>query len=193
MEEYLPIVRKFGDPIFMLTAEVYFYIAKAFLGDQEGFHTAIKLINVCFDVGFKAFAVTMAPFISELYFQTGDHESTLRWIKKMLDHVNKTGSYVNNAELHRIKALTLQALNKPDTLVEENLNIAINLARTQKAKTFELRAASDIAKLWQSQGKNKEACELLSEVYNWFEEGLESVDLIEARRTLDDIKNSIKN
>jgi hypothetical protein len=135
MEEYLPIVRKFGDPIFTLTAEVYYYIAKAFQGDQKALDTAVNLINVCFNVGFKAFAVTMAPFISELFFQTGEYESALAWIKKILDHVDKTGSHMNDAELFRIKGLTLMALNKPDTFVEECFSQSLELSRTQKAKT----------------------------------------------------------
>jgi tetratricopeptide (TPR) repeat protein len=185
MEEYLPIVRKFGDPIFTLTAEVYYYIAKAFQGDQTAFHTAIKLINFCFDVGFKAFAVTLAHFIAELYFKIRDHESTLDWVNRILDHAEKTGSNLNKAELLRIKGLTLQALNKPDTLVEKHYIQAIEISRKQKAKTFELRAALALANLWQKQGKTREAAKMLQRVYDWFKEGHDSVDLIEAKKNLE--------
>jgi tetratricopeptide (TPR) repeat protein len=189
MEEYLPIVRKFGDPIFTLTAEVYYYIARAFQGNQMAFQMAVKLINVCFDVGFKAFAVTMAPFIGELYFQSGDHESTLNWIKKILDHVKKTGSNINNAELFRIKGLTLQALNKPEPMVEKNLNQALEISRKQKARTFELRTAAAMAILWEKQGKVEEAYELLKKVYDWFQEGHDSADLTEAKKILTRLKS----
>jgi len=189
MEEYLPIVRKFGDPIFTLTAEVYYYIAKAFQGDQTAFETAIKLINICFDVGFKAFAVTLAHFIAELYLQIGDHGSTLDWVNKILDHAEKSGSNLNKAELLRIKGLTLQALNKPDTLVEEHYMQAIEISRKQKAKTFELRAAVAVATLWEKQEKGAEAYDLLKEVYDWFKEGHDSADLIEARKIMDELKH----
>ncbi len=189
MEEYLPIVRKFGDPIFTLTAEVYYYIAKAFQGDQESFQTAVNLINVCFDVGFRAFAATMASFIAELYFRIGEFDSTLNWVKKILDHVKKTGSDINNAELFRIKGLTLQALNKQDTQVEELLSQALEISRKQKAKTFELRAAVALAILRQKQGKTGEGYDLLKEVYDWFEEGHESVDLKEAKKILKTLKS----
>ena len=190
MEEYLPIVRKFGDPIFTLTAEVYYYIAKAFQGDQKALDTAVNLINVCFNVGFKAFAVTMAPFISELFFQTGEYESALAWIKKILDHVDKTGSHMNDAELFRIKGLTLQALDKPDTIIEDCFCRALELSRRQKAKTYELRAAVALANLWLKQGKTNEAHKLLQGVYDWFKEGHDSVDLMEAKKILHELKNN---
>jgi class 3 adenylate cyclase/tetratricopeptide (TPR) repeat protein len=189
MEEYLPIVKKFGDPIFTLTAEVYYYIAKAYQGDQTAFHMAIKLFNVCFDVGFKAFAVTLAHFFAELYYQAGDHESTLIWINKILDHTEKSGSNLNKAELLRIKGLALQALNKPDKLVEEHYMQAIEISRKQKAKIFELRAAKTLSSLWKKQGKAREAYELLREVYDWFKEGNDSIDLMEAKKILKALKS----
>jgi len=192
MEDYLPMVRAFGDPIFTLTAEVYYYIAKAFQGDRSAFDTAVNLVNTCFDIGFKAFAVTMSPYIGEQYFCIGEYESALSWIKKILDHVNKTGSHALTAELFRIKGLTLQAVGKPEAIVEKCFKKALELSREQSAKIFELRAAGDMAKLWQKQGKTNEAYELLEGVYDWFTEGFDSVDLKEAREILNELKGVSK-
>ncbi len=188
MEEYLPIVREFGDPIFTLTAEVYYYIARAFQRDGKAFDTAVNLINVCYDIGFKAFAVTMSPYIGEQYFRIGEYESALSWIEKILDHVNKTGSHIHTAELLRIKGLTLMVLGKPDTIAEENFIQALDMAKKQSAKTYELRAARDLARLWEKQGKRDEAYELLKGVYDWFTEGHDSVDLRGAKEILDELK-----
>ncbi len=188
IEKYLPIVRAFGDPIFTLTAEVYYNIAKAFQGNRSAFDKAVDLINVCFNVGFKAFAVTMSPYIGEQYLRVGEYESALNWIEKILDHVFTTGSHVHTAELFRIKGLTLQALGKPDNVIEENFSKALVLSREQSARTFELRAAGDLAKLWQNQGKSDEAYELMKGVYDWFTEGFDSPDLKEAREILDILK-----
>jgi len=188
IEEYLPIVRAFGDPIFTLTAEVYNNIAKAFLGDTIAFETAVNLINVCFDVGFKAFAVTMSPYIAEQYFRKEEYESALSWIEKILDHVNKTGTHIHTAELFRINGLALQALGKSDSIVVGNFVQALELSRKQSAKTFELRAAGDLARLWQKQRKTKEAYELVKGVYDWFTEGFDSVDLKEAREVLEELR-----
>ena len=188
MEEYLPIVRAFGDPIFTLTAEVYYYIARAFQGDRTAFDTAVNLINVCFDVGFKAFAVSLSHYIGELYFRIGEYDSAISWIKKILDHVNRTGSHINTSELLRIRGLTLQALGEPDSVIEDNFKKALELSRKQSARTYQLRAAVDLARLWQKQGKTKEANDLLKRIYDWFTEGFDSVDLKKAQETLEDLR-----
>ncbi|MGB5609850.1 hypothetical protein, partial [Eudoraea sp.] len=189
IEKYLPIVREFGDPIFTLTAEVYYNIAKAFQGDSSAFNKAVDLMNVCFDVGFKAFAVSLSPYIGEQYLRLGEYESALNWIEKILDHVYTTGSHIQTAELFRIKGLTLQALGKPNNNIEENFRKALELSREQSARIFELRAAGDLAKLWKNQGKTDESYELMKGVYEWFTEGFDSQDLKEARKILETLKN----
>ncbi|MCH2451458.1 MAG: AAA family ATPase [Gracilimonas sp.] len=193
LEGYLPIVRAFGDPIFTMTAEVYYNIAKAFQGDTTAFEAAIYLINICFDIGFKAFAVTMSPYLGAQYFRNGEYESALKWIEKILAHVNQTGSHIHTAELFRIKGLTLQALGKPDETVEENLKYALELSKKQSAKTYELRCAADLAILWQKQGKINKANDLLKGVYDWFSEGFDSVDLYEARIILAELNKQLKS
>jgi len=56
----------------------------------------------------------------------------------------------------------------------------IEVSRRQNAKSFELRAAMELSRLWQQQGKKAEARKLLSEIYNWFTEGFETADLKDA-------------
>jgi len=64
---------------------------------------------------------------------------------------------------------------------------AIDIAQHHQAKSLELRASSNLARLWQSQGKQKEAHKLLSEVYNWFTEGFDTPDLQEAKALLGEL------
>jgi predicted ATPase len=61
---------------------------------------------------------------------------------------------------------------------------AIDIAREQQAKSFELRAVMSLYLLWQQQGKKTEAHQLLSETYHWFSEGFETKDLQEAKALL---------
>ena len=61
----------------------------------------------------------------------------------------------------------------------------LDLARRQQAKSWELRAATSLARLWQQQGKYSEAYELLAPVYGWFTEGFDTVDLQEAKALLE--------
>jgi len=63
----------------------------------------------------------------------------------------------------------------------------IDIARQQQAKSWELRAATSLARLWQQQGKRQEAHRLLSEVYNWFTEGFDTKDLQEAKALLEEL------
>ena len=62
---------------------------------------------------------------------------------------------------------------------------ALEVARRQEAKSFELQAAMSLVRLWQSQGKTTEAHDLLAPVYNWFTEGFATADLKDAKALLD--------
>jgi predicted ATPase len=73
------------------------------------------------------------------------------------------------------------------------LQRALDVARRQEAKSLELRAASSLTRLWQSQGKRDEARELLEPVYNWFTEGFDTADLIDAKALLDELLIRNKN
>ena len=71
--------------------------------------------------------------------------------------------------------------------VEACFHKAIDIARHQEAKSWELRAATSMARLWQGQRKRAEARELLAPVYNWFTEGFDTADLKEAQALLDEL------
>jgi predicted ATPase len=64
---------------------------------------------------------------------------------------------------------------------------ALAVARARQAKSWELRAAMSMARLWRDQGKRKEARDLLAPVYGWFTEGFETLDLKEAKALLDEL------
>ncbi len=64
---------------------------------------------------------------------------------------------------------------------------SLEVARKQAAKSWELRAATSLARLWQQQGKRTEAHQLLSDVYGWFTEGFDTADLKDAKTLLDEL------
>jgi predicted ATPase len=70
---------------------------------------------------------------------------------------------------------------------EASLQRALEVARSQSAKSFELRAATSLARLWQRQGKRDEARDLLAPIYDWFTEGFGTPDLKDAKALLDEL------
>ena len=82
--------------------------------------------------------------------------------------------------------LLRQTVTQPEE-AETCFQQALAVARRQQAKSWELRAATSLARLWQQQGKRQEAYDLLAPVYGWFTEGFDTVDLQEARALLDEL------
>jgi predicted ATPase len=74
-----------------------------------------------------------------------------------------------------------------DGSAEASFCKAITVAQHQSAKTWELRAAMSMARLWRDQGKRNEARELLAPVYGWFTEGFDTLDLKQAKALLDEL------
>jgi len=75
----------------------------------------------------------------------------------------------------------------PTREAEACFHKAIKIARQQQAKSLELRAATSLARLWQQQGKEAEAWNLLSEIYGWFTEGFDTKDLQEAKALIEEL------
>jgi predicted ATPase len=73
------------------------------------------------------------------------------------------------------------------TEAESCFRKALDIARRQNAKSWELRAAVSLSRLWKTQGKKEEARQMLSEIYGWFTEGLDTVDLREAKALLEQL------
>jgi predicted ATPase len=92
------------------------------------------------------------------------------------------------AEAHRLKGELLLRQPAPDAAqVEACFQQALAIARSQQAKSWELRAATSLARLWQHQGKRDEAHELLAPVYDWFTEGFDTADLQGAKALLEEL------
>jgi predicted ATPase len=102
--------------------------------------------------------------------------------------VDKSGQGYHNAELHRIEGELRLRQSAPDaTQAETCFQAALDVARQQEAKSWELRAALSLARLWQQQGRRAEARELSAPIYNWFTEGFDTADLQEAKVLLEEL------
>jgi predicted ATPase len=117
--------------------------------------------------------------------KVGRHDEALNALGLGVAQAEQQGQHYYDAELHRLRAEILldtdgNAVEEAEALFGQSLEIA----RRQEAKTFELRAATSLARLWQRQGKRDATRELLAPVYEWFTEGFDTRDLIEAKALL---------
>jgi predicted ATPase len=129
--------------------------------------------------------------LADIHGTIGEPETGLRALAEALPLVNTTGERWYESEIYRLKGeLLLQQSSDNSTEAETCFHKALDLARDQQAKSFELRIATSLARLWQQQGKRQEAYDLLAPVYYWFTEGFDTVDLIDAKALLHDLERS---
>jgi predicted ATPase len=111
-----------------------------------------------------------------------DAQAALREARNL---VAGTGIRYHEAELHRLEGEWLVGCDEQQS--EGCFRRGMEIASAQQAKSFELRAALRLARLWQTQGRNTEARDLLAPLYGWFAEGFETRDLKEAKALLDEL------
>ena len=122
--------------------------------------------------------------LAEAYGQMGQVDEGMHLLAEALAMVDTTGERQTEAELHRLHGeLLLQAVPEAQA-AEACFQRALDVARGQQAKWWELRAAMSLARLWQRQGKGAAARELLAPVYGWFTEGFDTADLQDAKALL---------
>jgi predicted ATPase/class 3 adenylate cyclase len=126
--------------------------------------------------------------LAEAYGKVGQIEEGLTVLNEALDTVNKTEERYWEAELYRRKGeLLLMQQGQKVGEAEECFRKALEIARRQQAKSLELRAAMSLSRLWQQQGEQEVAHQLLAEIYGWFTEGFDTADLKEAEVLLGEL------
>ncbi len=126
--------------------------------------------------------------LAEVYTNRGQVKEGLAAVAEALVAVPTTDRFWE-AELHRLQGeLLLEAeVRRKRDEVEACFGQAIEIARQQGARSLELRATVSLGRLWQSQGKREEARRMLAEIYGWFTEGFDTLDLKEARNLLEQL------
>jgi class 3 adenylate cyclase/predicted ATPase len=124
--------------------------------------------------------------LAATFLKHGAIDDGLRTVMDALKGADQTGSQIYNAEFHRLRGELLLARDPADaSQAEASFSRALAIAGNQNAKSWELRAALSLGRLWQRQGKRDEAAQLLSGVHDWFTEGFDTADLREAKIFLD--------
>jgi class 3 adenylate cyclase/predicted ATPase len=129
---------------------------------------------------------TWLSYLARAYTELGKFEHAWRCIGEAITAVEATKERWCEADIHRTAGEIALKSSQPDGVkAEACFKQALAVARQQQAKSWELRAATSMARLWRDQGKPQQARELLAPVYSWFTEGFNTRDLQEAKALLD--------
>jgi predicted ATPase len=168
------------------------------------------------DIGAEVLVPAFLALVAEVHEKLGRLAEGLSAVSEAFVAGQQSGQHYWEAELYRLRgALMLRAEARPgrdtdspgarhggsgrfeptsavagtvDSDDAESCFLqAVGVARSQKAKSLELRAATSLSRLWAGQGKVREAHALLSGVYNWFTEGFDTIDLIDAKSLLEEL------
>jgi tetratricopeptide (TPR) repeat protein len=144
----------------------------------------VELAGIASGIG----APQLLSWLAEGLRKVGRHDEALSALGLGAAQAEQQGQHYYDAEPHRLRAGIL--LDMDGNAVEEAEALfghSLEIAQRQEAKTFELRAATSLARLWQRQGKRAGARALLAPLYAWFTEGFATRDLQDAKRLLDEL------
>jgi class 3 adenylate cyclase len=125
-------------------------------------------------------------WLAQAMAMSGEPAATLRLIHEAIGMMEATGHHQYEPEFYRIRGIALREQNDIAGS-EAAFAKALRSARQRQMKAYELRAATDLARLWGEQGRRDEARELLTPVYSWFTEGFDTPDLKDAKALLDEL------
>jgi predicted ATPase len=126
--------------------------------------------------------------LAKAYADLGRFDDAWRSIDEAMTLVETTKQRLLEAEINRDAGeIALMPSGPNAAKAEAYFERALVVARRQRAKSLELRAAMSLARLWRDQGKPQQGRELLAPVYGWFTEGFDTLDLQEAKALLDEL------
>jgi predicted ATPase/class 3 adenylate cyclase len=138
-------------------------------------------------LGVGWYQVRYLCMLAEVHAQLGQAELGLRVVAEARNLVARNDEHMWEGEVERIEGELLRVQSASVSAIEACFARAIAGARQQAAKSFELRAATSLARLWRDRGKRTEARDLLAPVYGWFTEGFDTADLKDAKALLEEV------
>jgi predicted ATPase len=153
---------------------------------------AVRIINhgaiALRSTGATLWSPLYLTYLAQAYAELRELEDSRRCIVQATTVIENSRENWCEAEVNRLAAeIALKSPKPDDKEAEIYFERALTVARKQQAKSWELRAAMSLARLWRDQGKPQQARELLAPVYGWFTEGFDTLDLKEAKALLDEL------
>jgi predicted ATPase len=153
---------------------------------SDAVHVIASGITALRSTGATLFVPLYLSHLTRAYAELGQIDDAWRCIDEAMTAQETTKERWFEAETNRIAGeIALMPPDRDGTKAETYFQRSLAVARQQQGKSWELRAAMGLARLWRDQGKTVEARELLAPVYGWFTEGFDTLDLKEAKALLD--------
>lgn len=155
----------------------------------DGINDMKNSIDVFKELGMVLIIPYYIGLLVEAYLKLGEIETALKLLDEEMDVIMKNGLLWHEPEFNRLKGALLFAKSN-ETEAEAYFLKAIEAAQRQKAKLWEIRTVNDYCRLMINQGRHAEANKMLTRIYNWFTEGFDTKDLIEAKALLDELSQN---
>jgi predicted ATPase len=155
---------------------------------SDAVHMITSAITALRSMGLTLWMPLHMSYLTRAYAELGQFDDAWRSIDEALMAVETTQETWFEAEINRMAGEVALKSPEPDAAkARAYFERALAVARAQQAKSWELRAATSMARLWRDQGKRDAARDLLAPVYGWFTEGFDTLDLKEARALLEEL------
>jgi class 3 adenylate cyclase/predicted ATPase len=184
-EELLGVAGEHGLPMRLADGSFYHGWARWCAGDVDGEAGMRQGLALWNEMDYRLFAPLTGTLLAEREAEAGRVEVALATLDAQLVAIEQTGQHWFDADVHRARGELLLKLQRPDVAAAESAFMrAIEIARSQQTRTFELRAALSLAKLYKTTGRNRLAGELLAAALVGFNAGPEVPEVEEAQRLL---------
>ncbi len=188
-EEALTLATEYGFPVYMASAMAWHGWTLVELGQlEEGFAELRQGLAKWREIGSEMLVTWCLGILAEACAKTERIKDGLDVVAELWAVIDRTGERLWEAEAHRLQGVfCLQSPVSDLPQAEICYHQALDVARHQHTKSWDLRAAMSLARLWQSQGKRQDARDVLAPVYEWFTEGFDTADLKEVKGLLDEL------
>jgi class 3 adenylate cyclase/predicted ATPase len=154
----------------------------------EGIVRLDKGIGMLMQMGARAYLPRARCLMGQTLLEAGRYAEGLEQVARALDLAGQIDDQWYVSPLHQVRAELLLHTHGPNEgAVEASLNEALAVARQQRAKGWELQAATKLAMLWRDRSRREQARDLLAPIYGWFTEGFDTPDLKKAKALLDEL------
>jgi predicted ATPase len=177
-----------GFPFWLGIGRTYHAAGRVVAGDFGALPEMLDGMALAAETGSQAGAPAFFALLAEAQQAAGQPADAQGTVATGLAVAAQTGQPYVDADLHRLDGELLLATGGTADEAAARYHHALAIAREQGARSFELRAATSLARLWRDQGKRAEARDLLAPVYGWFTEGFDTRDLLGAKALLEELR-----